>query len=183
MLEWILSSSVLILIVAGLRLFKTRLPARVRYALWALVLVRLLVPVSVGSLAFSVGAVVQEAERTQPVQRIVEAARQPLVPSPAGSPAGGLPAAPSGVAGHSESPVTPPADSPVADLPATPSDMAGPSSETPEDAPAPRELTLAGLLVTLWAAGGVVTGGYFLWVNAHLARQLRRSRRRRGGHR
>ncbi len=173
MIEWILSSSVLILIVAGLRLFKTRLPARVRYALWALVLVRLLVPVSVGSLAFSVGSVVQEAERTQPVQRIVEVVRQPLIPSPAGSPAGGLPAAPSGVTGPSGSPVTPPAE----DLPAA-SGVAGTSSETPEDAPAPWELTLAGLLGTLWAAGGVVTGGYFLWVNAHLARQLRRSRRK-----
>ncbi len=173
MIEWILSSSVLILIVAGLRLFKTRLPARVRYALWALVLVRLLVPVSVGSLAFSVGSVVREAERIQPVQRIVEAARQPLVQSPADSPAGGLPAGPSGVPGPSDSPVTPPAEN----LPA-PSGAPESSSETTEDAPAPRELTLAGLLGTLWTAGGVVTGGYFLWVNAHLARKLRRSRRK-----
>ncbi len=181
MVEWILSSSVLILIVAGLRLFKTRLPARVRYALWALVLVRLLVPVSVGSLTFSVGAVVQEAERTQPVQRIVEAARRPLVQSLADSPAEGLPAgpAPSGEPGPSESPVTPPAGSP-ADVGPALSGAPEASSETPETAltPAPRELTLAGLLGTLWAAGGVVTGGYFLWVNAHLARKLRRDRRR-----
>ena len=46
MLEWIISSSVLILLVLAVRaLGKNRLSCRVRYALWLLVLVRLLVPV------------------------------------------------------------------------------------------------------------------------------------------
>lgn len=43
--EWILSSCVLILVVVGLRaLLKDRISQRLRYGLWALVLVRLLVP-------------------------------------------------------------------------------------------------------------------------------------------
>ena len=42
---WILSSSALILVVAALRcLLRRRISGRVRYALWGLVLVRLLFP-------------------------------------------------------------------------------------------------------------------------------------------
>ena len=46
-MEWILTSSVLILIVALLRLvLKGKISLRLQYALWALVLVRLLCPVN-----------------------------------------------------------------------------------------------------------------------------------------
>ena len=49
MVEWIVSSSALIVIVALLRfLLKGRISLRLQYALWALVLVRLLVPFSFG---------------------------------------------------------------------------------------------------------------------------------------
>lgn len=45
MTEWIVTSSVLILMVMGLRrLFRGRISLRLQYALWALVLVRLLIP-------------------------------------------------------------------------------------------------------------------------------------------
>ena len=45
MIKWILSSSVLIGAVIGLRyLFRGKISARLQYALWALVLVRLLMP-------------------------------------------------------------------------------------------------------------------------------------------
>lgn len=47
MSEWIITSSILIVIVVSVRfLFKNRLSARLRYGLWLLVLVRLLLPVS-----------------------------------------------------------------------------------------------------------------------------------------
>ena len=45
-LEWVLSSSVLILVVLVLRTaLGKRISARLRYALWAVVLLRLLIPV------------------------------------------------------------------------------------------------------------------------------------------
>lgn len=55
MLEWIISSAVLTAIVIALRcVFKGKISLRVQYALWALVLLRLLVPVSFGSTGLSV---------------------------------------------------------------------------------------------------------------------------------
>ena len=47
MIDWILSYSFLILMVIGTRaIFKDRISQRLRYALWALVLLRLLIPVN-----------------------------------------------------------------------------------------------------------------------------------------
>lgn len=55
MLEWILSSCVLILAVVGLRyLLRGRLSLRLQYAMWLIVLLRLLLPVSLGSSPVSV---------------------------------------------------------------------------------------------------------------------------------
>ena len=53
MLEWIFSSTVLIAIIIALRwLFRGRLKMTLRYALWGLVLVRLLLPFSIGKAVF-----------------------------------------------------------------------------------------------------------------------------------
>ncbi|WP_409968405.1 M56 family metallopeptidase [Bengtsoniella intestinalis] len=63
MTQWILSSSVLIVCIVALRrLLRGRITQRVQYALWGLVLVRLLVPVQFGSSAISVNNVTQESE-------------------------------------------------------------------------------------------------------------------------
>ena len=56
MLEWIVTSSLLILVVLALRrLLRSRLSGRVRYALWGLVLLRLLIPVQLFTAPVSVG--------------------------------------------------------------------------------------------------------------------------------
>ena len=48
LIQWAVTSSVLILIVLAVRfLFRNRLSARARYALWGVVLLRLLVPFQV----------------------------------------------------------------------------------------------------------------------------------------
>lgn len=66
MTEWIVSSSVLIVVVALVRqLFKGRLSLRLQYALWALVLVRLLLPVSFGQSKLSVLNAVEERQTAQ----------------------------------------------------------------------------------------------------------------------
>ena len=67
MAEWIISSSALILAVVLLRrVLRGRLSPRLQYALWALVLVRLLVPLNVGTLAHNV------LSAAEPVQAVVE---------------------------------------------------------------------------------------------------------------
>ena len=54
MIEWILSSSLLILIVMGLRFaLKGRISLCLQYALWMLVLLRLVIPVSFGASGLS----------------------------------------------------------------------------------------------------------------------------------
>ncbi|MBQ9766205.1 MAG: leucine-rich repeat protein [Lachnospiraceae bacterium] len=55
MIEWIVSSSVLILIIIAIRfLLKGKISLRLQYALWALVLIRLLIPFNIGSTSISV---------------------------------------------------------------------------------------------------------------------------------
>ncbi len=76
MINWILSSSVLILVLIALRyILHGKISPRLQYALWALVLVRLLVPVSFGSTGLSVNNL-SVAVREQPaVQNVLELGR------------------------------------------------------------------------------------------------------------
>lgn len=70
MTEWVLSSSILILIVIALRaVFKGKISLRLQYAIWGLVLVRLLVPLSFGSFDFSVANLTAQ-EEPAPVIRV-----------------------------------------------------------------------------------------------------------------
>ena len=68
MLEWAITSSVLIFVVLALRrLLMGKISLRLQYGLWALVLVRLLVPVSFGATAMSVLNLVQNATISDPI--------------------------------------------------------------------------------------------------------------------
>ena len=61
MLEWVVSGSVLIAVVIALRFaLRGKISLRLQYAMWALVLVRLLVPVSLGESSFGVAALMQK---------------------------------------------------------------------------------------------------------------------------
>lgn len=61
MLEWVISSAVLTALIIALRfILKGKISLRLQYALWALVMVRLLVPVSFGATGMSVMNVVPE---------------------------------------------------------------------------------------------------------------------------
>ena len=71
MINWIISSSVLIIVVICLRtLFKGKIRLRFQYALWLLVAVRLLVPLSFGSSAISVQNVTNHVVSQSNTQRI-----------------------------------------------------------------------------------------------------------------
>lgn len=66
MIEWAITSSVLILVVLVLRrLLMGKMSLRLQYALWALVLLRLLLPISFGATSVSV---LNAMERTQALQ-------------------------------------------------------------------------------------------------------------------
>ena len=69
---WILSSSLLILIIIGLRfLLKGRVSFRIQYAMWLIVLLRLLIPFSVGKSPISMENVIPVSTPVvQPQQRI-----------------------------------------------------------------------------------------------------------------
>lgn len=77
MIKWIVTSSILIAVIITLRhLLKGKISLRLQYALWGLVLLRLLIPFSIGSSGFSVMnlvqkvPVVQDAESISNVDRI-----------------------------------------------------------------------------------------------------------------
>ncbi len=71
MTNWIISSSVLILVLAALRyILRGRISLRLQYALWALALVRLLISVHFGSTVLSVNNL-SEAVRERPIVQSV----------------------------------------------------------------------------------------------------------------
>lgn len=73
MTEWILSSSILILIVILLRFcLKGRISLRLQYAIWGLVLARLLIPVSFGSTHISVVNLADAVQSQPAVQAITD---------------------------------------------------------------------------------------------------------------
>lgn len=71
MLEWVISSTVLILIVIALRfILKGKISLRLQYALWAIVLLRLIVPVNFGSAVISIGNLTQKVAETEAGQLV-----------------------------------------------------------------------------------------------------------------
>ncbi len=69
MMQWIVSSSVLILVIIALRfLLRKRIKPILQYGLWALVLVRLLVPLQVGSTPISLENAVEKAPVVQQME-------------------------------------------------------------------------------------------------------------------
>lgn len=80
MLEWVLSSSALILLVLLVRaLGKSRLSCRARYALWLLILVRLLVPVQLLETGWGVTAPLPE-RLTEPSIYVLPVSREEGIP-------------------------------------------------------------------------------------------------------
>ena len=82
MLKWIISSSALILAVAAIRFaLRGKLTARVQYAVWALVMLRLLLPFSIGTSGASVATVVERSPVVQLSERINGADSLELTPT------------------------------------------------------------------------------------------------------
>jgi len=166
MLEWIVSSAVLCALVIGLRyLLRGRIGLRLQYALWGLVLLRLLLPVSFGSSRFSImNALPEEGPALAPAPAAFsrpDAAVSPLpeaAPYPAGS--GGL--------------VSPPRTE------AQPTPLV-PKTELPAAEPEKNPPDAGQILRILWLAGAAACLLWFAGVNLRFAGLLRRSRERFAG--
>lgn len=154
MIEWVVSSCILTLVVIALRyLLRGRISLRLQYALWLLVLARLLLPVSFGSTNISVMSVVEKAPAVQAVESVrgVDTIWQADNGSVEGYPAG---------------PLMP--DTPVTVAPSVTNDQFGRMESA---------LTLRKILLPVWWIGAAVTLLGFLTANLRFAGRLRKSRR------
>ena len=76
MIEWIVTSCILTLILLGIRfLFLGKISLRLQYALWAVLLVRLLLPVTFGSSSASAANIPAAMAQQPQVQAVVEVLR------------------------------------------------------------------------------------------------------------
>ena len=160
MKEILLTSSALILALLALRqLFRRTVSRRMQYALWLLVLVRLLVPVNVGTLAHNV------LSAAAPVQTVVEERLDtPVLYVQDGTerrPAQLLP----GKESQGE-PLSPPSDAV----------QSAPADEYYTVTPTYRTVTLSEALTYVWYAGMLIVGAWFLFTNLRFARALRKAR-------
>ena len=79
MMNWVISSSVLILVIIALRaVLKGKMSLRLQYGLWALVLIRLLFPFSIGETVMSIGNWMDSAGDTVQGQQFEEFVQTPL---------------------------------------------------------------------------------------------------------
>ena len=166
MKEILITSSVLILAILAIRqLFKGVLSRRLQYALWALVLVRLLVPVSLPAAKFSV------MTAARPVEQVVTARLDRITVLPVRPETVQTPGTPSNV-----SPALDPAapEEPLPQLGKT----SYPGTYDPSAADHPRPAMTAGeVLALVWKVGMALMGGFFLVSNLAFYLKLRKNRR------
>ena len=73
MMNWIISSTILISVIIGLRfLLKGKISLRLQYGLWTIVLIRLLIPVSIGETVISVGNWLEQLSQKEEVHKVYE---------------------------------------------------------------------------------------------------------------
>ena len=161
MAEWILTSSLLIVIVLAVRaLFRGRMGLRLRYALWLLVLLRLLVPGTVFQTGLSVLNYV-------PLSQTAAVQAQP-------SQSGGSPSAPEA----EPMPVRPEGE--AEPMPVRPEGEAEPRPSGPAAAPDSAPAGAAdwrGVLTAVWLGGAGVLAAALLACNLRFYLRLRRMRR------
>lgn len=79
MIEWIISSSVLILVILGLRaIFRGKINPILQYLLWGIVLIRLLIPISFGTTSISAVKLKDTLEQQPSVHAVIDAGNIPI---------------------------------------------------------------------------------------------------------
>lgn len=158
MTEILITSSALILALLALRkLFRNSLSRRVQYALWGLVLLRLLAPVSLPAVDFSVLTAAKPVEQT--VARRITA--RPVYVPVARAPRAEHPAAPAAAPEETETPV-------------------GESvwvAQSEQTAVQYKRLSAQTVLSWVWLAGSAAAAAWLLTINIHFWLRLRRTRK------
>ena len=167
MTQWILTSSLLIAAVLLIRtLGRDKLSARLRYALWGLVLLRLLIPGSIGESALSVRNWLPDAPTetawTAPVVQQERPVQKPVIT-------------------EIELPIQQPEINETIETNQVSQTIQAPVTDTtiqtePPSAPA-AQWEPVNVLLVVWIVGMVIVGAVFLVTNVHFALRLRRSRR------
>lgn len=183
MIEWILTSSVLILVVLILRaVLRERISLGLRYALWGIVLIRLLVPFSFSDSAISVTGLAR-----QPIAQIETIVNEPIRSD-------AYDAAIAEVTAQFFSQQVDPSTLSQEELDAairqnvydqvTSEQAHNPAPLTPDQIEAEVDSRMDGMytidpvriLTVFWLAGAAVMCAVFLWSNARLALNLKRTR-------
>lgn len=158
MIEWAITSSVLILVVLVLRrCLMGRMSLRLQYGLWALVLLRLLLPVSIGGTAVSVLNSVAGAQEQISAPVVVYLGSEEA-PSPTSEPEPSL-------------------SQEVSGEQVTPSQPQRQAEQERVQGERGTPISLGTLLRIVWAVGAVGLGLWLLWVNVRFAGALRLGRR------
>lgn len=159
MTEWFVSSAVLAALLIGAHyLLRGKISARLQYALWLVLLVRLLLPLSVGKTALSVANLLPEAEPAAVIQA------EPTAVPPAQAARTPEPSAPA-------APVQTPTQ-PVQRPEATPAQAETGSAEPEKSAQKPA-VSVRKIFMLVWASGAALLGLWFLFCNLRYGRQLR----------
>ena len=162
MMNWIISSSVLILVVIALRFFlKGKISLRLQYGLWALVLVRLLFPFSVGETVVSLGNWMEQAADTKEVQQVLELTQTPL-------PSMSYEAAYDVVAEEYEKQGV--------DIDKIPIEEFSENVEYEVLETMNSDYSAIDILKMVWIAGMVILSGWFIFTNIHFFRKIKQNR-------
>lgn len=163
MIDWFVTSSALILLVLLLRVFtKSRISPRLRYALWLIVLARLLAPGTVWESRASVMTPVAAQEVYREIQQIPSYVRT--------LPDGGVEVGRPGGGGWT----TVPAESVASHEPVFREEESGSSSTVSEKI---RQVNVRNMFLLAWAAGVLAVGAFLLAVNLRFAARLGKHRR------
>ena len=155
--EWIISSSVLIAaVLLGRRLLRGRISLRLQYALWAVVLVRLLLPVQLFTSDFGTGTIAREVDIAAPAEQLYVYANEDRYAQAYDEAVRQVAAQHVGVSEF------------VA--------LETIESEAHDLARSFLELDFSRLLLHLWFAGMVVMAAVIISCNVHLSLQLKRRR-------
>ena len=162
MLNWILSASLLILVVIALRyLLRGKLHPAVQYALWGLVLLRLLLPFSIARTPVSLSSAMEQTTFVQDMERVqyVESVERDTD----GTIVGQLPAP------------AKPDGSPMENYTIV-ADSADDGELSRLQSTVSLKNFAQNILKPVWYVGMVLTAAWFIAVNAIFSRSLRRSR-------
>lgn len=159
MTEWFVSSAVLAALLIGAHyLLRGKISARLQYALWLVLLVRLLLPLSVGKTAVSVANLLPEAEPATVMQT------EPAAVPPAQAARTPEPSAPAAPVQTPVQPVQRPASMPA---------QAETGSAEPEKSAQKPAVSVRKIFMLVWASGAALLGLWFLLCNFRYGRQLR----------